>query len=83
MIQPMIRPSVFTSGAGMSIVGPITSLIRSTNWRVSASSSRVLSWLGSQLMPPLAPPNGTSTTAVFHVIRLASAVASPSSTIGW
>ena len=33
-------------------------------------------------MPPLAPPNGTSTTAVFQVIRLASAAAWSSSIAG-
>ena len=40
------------------------------------------SLVGSQLIPPLPPPNGRSTTAVFQVIRLASERASSWSTWG-
>lgn len=42
-----------------------------TSFLVSFSSSLSLSFLGSTVMPPLAPPKGMSITAVFHVIRLA------------
>ena len=38
---------------------------------------------GRRSMPPLAPPNGTSTSAVFHVISDASARTSSRSADGW
>ena len=75
MIHAITSALVLTSGAGMSMVGPMTSLHCSTNARVTRSSSKRLIWLGSQSMPPLAPPKGTSTMAVFQVIRFASAPA--------
>ena len=34
-------------------------------------------------MPPLAPPNGTFTSAVFHVMSDAIARTSSASTVGW
>lgn len=37
------------------------------------SYSSLLNYLGSILIPPLAPPNGTSTTANFKVINKAKA----------
>ena len=82
MIQAITCASVPMSGAGMSLCGPIMSWIFSMNLRVSRSSSPRESLLGSQLIPPLAPPNGRSTTAVFQVIRLASDRASSWSTVG-
>lgn len=42
-----------------------------TSLRVIRSSSASVRSLGSQRTPPLAPPKGTSTTAVFQVVRLA------------
>ncbi len=39
--------------------------------------------LGSQMTPPLAPPNGTSITAHFQVIQVASAFTSDADTEGW
>ncbi len=83
MIQPMTLALVLTSGAGMSVVGPMTSFICSTKRTVIWNRSRSDRACGSQLMPPLAPPYGTSTTAVFQVIRLASAAAWSSSIAGW
>ncbi len=72
MIQAITCASVPTSGAGMSLSGPMKSWICWTNLRVSRSSSPRDSLLGSQFIPPLPPPKGRSTTAVFQVIRLAS-----------
>lgn len=42
-----------------------------TSFRVMRSSSASVRSLGAQRTPPLAPPKGTSTTAVFHVVKLA------------
>ena len=47
--------------------------------RMSRRDMRV----GSQMMPPFPPPNGTCATAHFHVIHAASAVTSSSVTSGW
>jgi hypothetical protein len=44
-------------------------LLTSTSLRVSFSSSRALSSSGETITPPLAPPKGTSITAVFQVLR--------------
>ena len=74
---------VLTSGAGTSFSGPIASMISAMYRRVSASSSRRDILLGSQMTPPLAPPNGMCATAHFHVIHAASAVTSSSETPGW
>ena len=41
------------------------------------------SCVGSQITPPLPPPNGMCATAHFHVIHAASAVTSSSVTPGW
>ena len=54
----------------MSTSGPVTSFRDCTSFRVMRSSSGSVRSLGSQQTPPLAPPNGTSTTAVFQVFRL-------------
>ncbi len=51
--------------------------------RVSFLMSFLLSLLGLHTTPPFAPPNGTSTTAVFHVIQHASARTSSAVTSGW
>jgi hypothetical protein len=51
--------------------------------RVIRWSSVALIGVGSISMPPLAPPNGTSTSAVFHVISDASARTSSRSVVGW
>ena len=71
------------SGAGMSRYGPMT-------WWMPLAKRRVIRWssagvigVGSISMPPLAPPNGTSTSAVFHVISDASARTSSRSVVGW
>ena len=56
MIQAMICAFVLTSGAGMSLRGPITSWISETNLRVTRSSSPALRSRGLQSIPPLAPP---------------------------
>jgi hypothetical protein len=81
--QPIIRSSVFTSGAGMSFSGPIMVMISMAKRRVSLSNSLTDMLLGSQQTPPLAPPKGMFTTAHFHVIHMASATISCKSTAGW
>ncbi len=48
-------------------------VMRWMNLRVRRSSSAGLISHGTQAMPPLAPPKGMSTSAVFQVISAASA----------
>ena len=73
---------VLTSGAGTSLSGPMASMISATYRRVSDSISRRDILVGSQMTPPLPPPNGICETAHFHVIHAASAVTSSSVTSG-
>jgi hypothetical protein len=82
MIHAMTCALVLTSGAGMSRWGPMMSWIWWTKRRVSRSSSRGDSVLGSTAIPPLAPPKGKLTTAVFQVISEARPCASSMSTVG-
>ena len=56
MIHAITCAFVFTSGAGMSVCGPMMSWICSTKRRVTRSSSRGESREGSTAIPPLAPP---------------------------
>ena len=67
----------------MSRVGPSTFSILSMNERVIFCSSERSRSPAGQLTPPLAPPKGTSATAVFQVISEASARTSSMSTSGW
>ena len=83
IIQAITWALVLTSGAGMSRVGPRTFSILSMNERVIFWSSAWVSLEGSQLTPPLAPPNGTFATAVFQVMSEARARTSSTSTSGW
>ena len=83
MIHAIVCESVYTSGAGISWSGPISGRISLANRRVIRSNSLLDMRFGSQMMPPFAPPNGTFTTAVFHVIHAASAFTSSSVTLGW
>ena len=71
-VSETVEPSVGAMAGlpGMSTSGPITSFSDCTSLRVMRSSSGSVRSLGSQHTPPLAPPKGTSTTAVFHVFRL-------------
>ena len=62
------------SGAGMSFSAPIVSAAARMYARDTFSSSRSDIFLGSHSTPPLLPPSGKSTTAVFHVIHDASAL---------
>ena len=73
IIQAITWAFVLTSGAGMSRVGPRTFWTLSMNDLVIAWSSERSSSFAGQLTPPLAPPNGIPTTAVFQVISEASA----------
>ncbi len=79
----MTCASVFTSGAGMSRYGPRSVAIMSVNRRVIRSSSGLDSIDGSTSTPPLAPPKGMSTNAVFQVMSDARARISLRSTDGW
>ena len=83
MIQAIVWALVPTSGAGMSESGPMMPSSSVANRRVSASSSFELIVEGSQVTPPFAPPNGTSTKAHFQVIHIASARTSSRSVAGW
>ena len=67
---------VFTSGAGMSRSGPMSTSISAVNRRVRRSSSFIESFLGSTITPPLPPPYGIPTTAHFQVIHIARALTS-------
>ena len=83
MTQPMTLASVLTSGARMSVVGPMTPEMAWVKLRVAASSSREDSVAGSMFMPPLAPPNGRSRRADFQVISDARARTSSRSVSRW
>ena len=59
MIQAMTCALVFTSGAGMSFSGPIsTSISVMKRRRQALELASRLSFLGSTITPPLPPPNG-------------------------
>jgi hypothetical protein len=83
MIQAIVWALVPTSGAGMSESGPMMPSSSVAKRRVSASSSVELIEPGSHVTPPFAPPNGTSTSAHFQVIHIASARTSSMSVLGW
>jgi hypothetical protein len=83
MNQAMTWALVPTSGAGMSRSGPTSGSSSVAKRRVTASSSLTLIERGSQATPPCAPPNGTSTSAHFQVIHIASARTSSMSAWGW
>src|SRR4029078_11289305 len=72
-IHAIVCSLVLTSGAGTSESGPSVPMILDVYRRVSRSSSFRDRREGLQRTPPFAPPNGTSTTAHFHVIHAASA----------
>ena len=74
---------VFTSGAGMSRSGPISTSISAVKRRVRCSSSFIDSRLGSTMTPPLPPPYGMPTTAHFQVIHIARALTSSRLTSWW
>ncbi len=79
----MVSALVFTSGAGTSVCGPIASPSSTMKRRVIFRRSSFVSSLGLHTTPPLAPPNGMSITAHFHVIQVASARTSSAVTSGW
>ena len=76
----MVCASVPISGAGTSRCGPRMLTIVLVHLLVTSSFSLTVNVVGSTVTPPLPPPNGTSTNAVFQVIRLASALTSSKST---
>jgi len=78
----MVSASVFTSGAGMSVCGPMVSPSSTMKRRVIFRRSSLVSCFGSQTMPPFAPPKGMSATAHFHVIHDARARTSSPLTSG-
>ena len=83
MIQAISRPLVLTSGAGMSFSGPMMIDISEAYLLVILSISPTDIVFGLTIMPPFAPPYGTSTTAVFQVIQAARARTSSMSTCWW
>ena len=83
MIQAITCGLVLTSGAGMSLWGPMMTLMLVAKRRVRPSSSRCDSCLGSTATPPLPPPKGMPTTAHFQVIHMASARTSLRVTSWW
>src|SRR5579884_679009 len=62
----MVWPLVFTSGAGISLSGPMMIEISVVKRRVRCSSSVWLSRSGSTTTPPLAPPKGRPMMAHFQ-----------------
>src|SRR5437867_9885065 len=82
-IHPISRAPVFTSGAGMSVYGPMTGAISRMNERESRSSSPSDSFLGSTATPPLPPPNGMSRSAHFQVMRAEKHLISSWATVWW
>ncbi len=56
MIQAIVWPSVYTSGAGMSFSGPMMIEISDAYRRVICSSSSFDISFGLQITPPFAPP---------------------------
>ena len=83
MNHAIVCAFVFTSGAGMSRVGPRTFSILSMNERAIVCSSDCFRSAAGQLTPPFAPPNGIPATAVFQVMSEARARTSSTSTSGW
>ena len=78
----MVSASVYISGAGMSVKGPMVSPRAVTKRRVIRRFSLTDILVVSHSTPPLAPPNGMSATAHFQVIHEARALTSSSSTVG-
>ena len=83
IIQAITWALVLTSGAGMSRVGPRSLEILSMKLRATRCSSASLCLSTSMSTPPLAPPKGMPTIAVFQVIIEASARTSSMSTSAW
>src|SRR5512136_101085 len=73
IIQDMVRAFVPTSGAEISLSGPMKGAIFWIKERLKRSSSPVDNSLGLQITPPFAPPRGRRYSAHFHVIRAARA----------
>ena len=83
MNQAMTWALVPTSGAGMSRLGPSTLSTLPMNERATRCSSSCVRSCGFTSTPPLAPPNGMPTMAVFQLISSARARTSSRSTSGW
>ncbi len=81
-IQSIMVALVLTSGAGTSLSGPMCGARCAAYLRDSSSSSSLVSSLGFTDTPPLPPPNGRPTAAVFSVISVASARTSSRPTSG-
>ncbi len=71
------------SGAMMSRIGPSTFSMLPMRARVARWRSPGERSLGSTSIPPFAPPNGRSVSAVFQVIDAARARTPSRSTSGW
>ena len=83
MIQAITCGFVATSGAGMSISGPMKGDISHVKRRVTVLDLARRHYGRVAFTPPFAPPKGMLTTAAFHVIHMARARISSRSTSGW
>src|SRR5699024_167791 len=83
IIQSISRSLVPTSGAGISLDGPITGLKYCTYFLQIKCRSLTEYERGSTTTPPLLPPKGTPCNALFKVISEASVTVSSSSTDSW
>ena len=83
IIHAIVCELVPISGAGMSRFTPSRCSMLVVYRRVMWFSSASLIVLGSHWIPPLPPPKGMLTTAVFQVISDASARISLMSACGW
>ena len=83
MAHAMVCAFVPTSGAGMSVSGPMLSPSAWKNRRVMRWSSSRETLRGSNFTPPFPPPYGRFMSAHFHVIIAASAFTSSSDTCSW
>src|ERR1700737_3794104 len=82
MIQAITCELVLTSGAGISLWGPIMIEISVAERGGGPPRSPGLMLLGAQMTPPFAPPKGMPTTAHFQVIHIDRAFTSSNVTSG-
>ena len=79
-----LRVGAHVRARGCRLVGPMTSwMLLHEDAREALQLARARAASGRTAMPPLAPPYGRFTTAVFQVMSEASALTSSRSTSGW
>gem|GEM_PF-1713528 len=82
-IHAMICGLVLTSGAGISVSGPINLAIFLIYPLLSFSSSACESFFGLTMIPPFPHPSGKPTTEVLRVIHADNDITSSLDTFGW